>query len=165
MDLLIIPTGSLVSISTWSAVSYSEDVAGLTAAWKWNFSPGILSWYFSSVAYVRLQVEMTTALCGCNETPIILYVFIHTNPPCFSFWFGGPGREAQAILLPFSAINPRIMWSPGTLRVSVSVSDTLMTCLNVFIEAQPLNSCVLISTGIKRQSRKAVDRDRLRKED
>lgn len=76
------------------------------------------------MAYVRLQVEMTTALRGCNETPIILYVFIHTNLPCFSFGFGGSGRVTVGILLLFSTINPRIMWSPGTLSVSVSVFVT-----------------------------------------
>lgn len=79
---------------------------------------------FSGVAYIRLQVEMTTALRGCYETPIMSYVFIHSNLPCFSFWFGGSGRAAEGIPHPFSTINPRIMWSPGTLSVSASVFVT-----------------------------------------
>lgn len=53
--------------------------------------------------------EMTIALRGCNETPIISYVFIHMNLPCFSC----SGGDSAAI----PNINPRFMWSPGTLSV------------------------------------------------
>lgn len=83
-------------------------------------SPG----YFSGVAYIRLQVEMTVALRGCNETPIQLHVFIHMDLPCLSCGFDGLGSVTEGILLQFSTLNPKIMWSPEALSVSVSLFMT-----------------------------------------